>query len=77
MYPTMQQVRTADREQLGRWYRFLPSPGTSAIERDDFHQVRKAEKQVMTKIVARFKELGGMTPELSKAIGWGDRTIAP
>jgi hypothetical protein len=27
-FPTMEQVEKADREQLARWYRFLPSGDT-------------------------------------------------
>jgi len=26
-YPTLQQVENADRVQLGKWYRYLRSPG--------------------------------------------------
>jgi hypothetical protein len=59
-YPSMKDVEDADKEQLARWYRFLPSPeGKSGIE-------------VLNKILARFTELGGWNAELSKAIGWGN-----
>lgn len=58
-YPTMEEVERADRLQLARWYRFLPSPqGRGRIK-------------IIDRICERFEELGGMTPEISKAIGWG------
>lgn len=57
-YPTMDQVEAADHKQLGTWSRFLPGPNSD-------------EKVVILKrIMERFKEHGGWTPELSKAIGW-------
>jgi hypothetical protein len=58
-FPTMAQVEAADREQLGRWYRFLPSGET------------REQQKIMDRIAERFKKLGGMTPELSKKIGMG------
>lgn len=75
-YPTLETVRTADREQLARWHRFLPSPGLSAMEDDsdpdesaDFDAIEEQELAVMAEICARFEELGGWSPELSKSIG--------
>lgn len=56
--PTIEEVEKADREQLYRWWRFLSSPST-----DD-------EAKVMNRIVERFDEVGGFTPEISKRIGW-------
>jgi hypothetical protein len=58
-FPTMDQVEKADHEQLARWYRFLPSGNTTEQEK------------IMKRIAARFKILGGMTPEVSKKIGFG------
>ena len=57
-YPSKEQVETADRMQICRWYRFLPSATNTT------------DAETMDKIVERFKELGGFTPEISKAIGW-------
>jgi hypothetical protein len=57
--PTLDQVESATREQLARWYRFLPSGGTPA------------QQKALDRIVERFEELGGMTPQLSKKIGFG------
>ena len=57
-FPTMEQVEKATREQLARWYRFLPSGDT------------KEQQKIQDRIAERFKELGGMTPELSKKIGF-------
>lgn len=72
-YPTVEQVEKATRIQLARWYRFLPSPGTSSIERSakEFEREMTAESEVQGSILARFEVLGGMTPGISKAIGWG------
>ena len=58
-FPTNEQVEKASHEQLARWYRFLPSDKTPE------HQ------KLMDKIAKRFKALGGMTPEISKRIGFG------
>jgi hypothetical protein len=57
-FPTMEQVEQAGKEQLARWYRFLPSGDTGE------------QQEVQDRIAVRFKELGGMTPELSKKIGF-------
>ena len=56
-FPTIQEVERADKEQLARWYRFLPSGETAA------------DQKVMKRIAERFDKLGGMTPQLSKKIG--------
>jgi len=71
-YPTLEQVEAADRETLCRWWRFLPSPGMWAVEstQEEFYKVMNAEAQIMDRIAARMKEVGGFTPEISKAIGW-------
>jgi hypothetical protein len=56
-FPTIGEVEKADKEQLARWYRFLPSGETSA------------EQKIMKRIAERFDKVGGMTRELSKKIG--------
>ena len=58
-FPTMEQVEKASHEQLARWYRFLPSGDTSE------------QQKIMERLVARFKEKGGMTPAISDKIGRG------
>jgi hypothetical protein len=70
MYPTMEQVEAADRVQLAGWMRFLPSPGASVKRMKDFDEALVREKVILDKIAERFKEMGGMTPEISKQIGW-------
>ena len=57
-FPTMDQVEKASLEELAKWYRFLPSGDTNE------------QQHVQDRIAERFKELGGMTPELSKKIGF-------
>ena len=71
-YPTMDDVEKASRTQLCSWHRFLESPGASATGDDDFQTVMEAQGLIMDRIQARLKELGGFTPEISKAIGWGN-----
>lgn len=70
-YPTMEQAEKASRFQLGRWSRFLPSPGQGAIDTDHFEESMAGEKIVMDRILERFGEGGGWSPGLSKEIGWG------
>lgn len=57
MYPTIEEVEQADRVQLARWYRFLPSPGWAAAnsgDREAFERELAYEKPIMDRIVARF-----------------------
>jgi hypothetical protein len=56
-FPTIEEVERAAKEQLARWYRFLPSG------------VTEADRKIMKRIAERFEKLGGMDPELSKKIG--------
>ena len=56
-YPTMAQVESADRVQLLRWTRFLPSPSDE-------------KRKVLNRILARQQATGGITPEISKQVGW-------
>ena len=56
-FPTIKEVEKAGKEQLARWYRFLPSGETPADQR------------IMKRIAERFDKLGGMTPELNRKIG--------
>jgi len=55
----MEQVDKADREQLARWYRFLPS--------GDTHE----QRNIQHRLAERFQKLGGMTAELNRKIGFG------
>jgi hypothetical protein len=57
-FPTLKQVEEASHEQLARWFRFLPSGDT------------EEQEHIQDRIAARFKALGGMTPALSKKIGF-------
>jgi hypothetical protein len=54
----MDQVEKAGLEQLARWYRFLPCGDTPT------------QKKICDRIAERFKEFGGMTPDLEKHIGY-------
>lgn len=70
MYPTLYDVERASLTQLATWYRFLDSPGTVAIVKPHFGDVLEAQTIVLNRITARFEEMGGMTPAISKQIGW-------
>jgi len=70
VYPTMQQIEEASQLELCKWYRFLPSPGSSATASPNFREVMDSQKPIMDRIVERVKEGGGFTPEISKEIGW-------
>ena len=54
---TTEEVERANKEQLARCYRFLPSGKTVA------------DQKIMKRIAERFEKLRGMTAELSKKIG--------
>ncbi len=56
-FSTIEQVEKADKEQLARWYRFLPSGDTAE------------DQKIMKSIAERFAKIGGMTGALSKKIG--------
>lgn len=68
-YPSLEAVNQADRIQLGRWVRFLPSPGLSALKSPDFGTVWRQEGDILERIINRFTELGGWSPEISKEVG--------
>lgn len=67
-YPTLAEVEQADRVQLAQWYRYLPSPGSQVVGKPGLHDLHVAESEVLARICARFGELGGFTPQISKAI---------
>lgn len=71
-YPTPLEVLHADRAQLGRWVRFLPSPGFTLDPSDPDTHLSEYADQVgtMTLIMDRFRELGGWDAVLSKEVGW-------
>ncbi len=72
MYPTIRQVEEAGQLQLCRWQRFLEPPGQSAVNEsgDAFERIFKLERTILERIVEKVKEGGGLTPEISKKIGW-------
>jgi len=69
-YPTIEEVNRANKIQLAKWVRFLPSPGSSAIGKDNFEETMDKENEILTLIMKLFEEQGGMNPNLSKTIGW-------
>jgi len=69
-YPTPEEVEGADRVQLARWSRYLNSPGAAAIGTLEFNERLEEEGKILERILERFEEAGGMTPEISKEIGW-------
>jgi hypothetical protein len=70
-YPSLEMVERASRIELARWYRFLPSPGLNHVGSMNFCLMNKHELKVMERIIERFNDVGGMTSEISKMIGWG------
>lgn len=70
MYPTPEEVEQASQLQLGKWIRFLPSPGASGIGRQDFLDKLTAEEQILRRILERFDANGGWAPAISKYVGW-------
>jgi hypothetical protein len=57
-FPTLAEVNKADAEQLARWYRFLLAANAE-------------QEKILEKISAALKAKGGMTPALSRKIGYG------
>lgn len=72
-YPTVDEINVASREQLGRWIRFLPSPGMSAFGTDQVTEVASLESELLASMIERFNSLGGWNAALSKSIGWGSK----
>ena len=67
-YPTMEEVESANYYQLALWQRFLPSPGM-VLPGEKGRRPIDQEIEILNAIIARFRELGGMTPAISEAIG--------
>ena len=72
-YPTMQQVEHANLFQLVNWGRYLPDPGSKYIDQDDFEKMMEKEVEILDRIIKRRDEIG-ITPEVSKAVGWERRS---
>ncbi len=68
-YPTAEYVEKADKIQLARYARFLPSPGQNFIGTPQFETKLKEEVKIQTRILERFAEMGGWNPMISKLIG--------
>ena len=81
-YPTLKEAEEADRTQLAKWYRFLPSPGINFIkkhendtelgklDKDELRDVIELEQNIMFVICKRFKLMGMFTSSISKEVGW-------
>lgn len=67
-YPTLDEIETADRITIARWYRYLPSPGVNHLGEENFIDHCNHESALMNRINDRFEEYGGMTHEISKLI---------
>lgn len=57
-FPSLASVERATRYELCFWHRFLPSAPTEELQ------------NIQKRIYDRWREMGGFTPEISKAIGW-------
>lgn len=72
-YPSLEEVERADKVTLAKWFRFLPAPGTSVHRKRstrEFEEVWRNEMYILNRILERFEQEGGMTPDLSRIIGW-------
>ena len=71
-YPTLECVEAADAVQLLRWHRFLPVAGLSAVESNnrELNAAIKRENDILDRIKERLDALGGIGPEISRAVGW-------
>lgn len=58
IWPSIEEVEQADREQVCRWWRFLPCART------------EKERKVIEAVSYAYDWHGGITPEISKKIGW-------
>lgn len=66
-YPkTIEEIKSADRETICRWWRFLPLNWASEVTNEDFEKAMELNNALSN----RFDEVGGFTPSLSKKIGW-------
>ncbi|MDB9911051.1 hypothetical protein OAC88_02810 [Flavobacteriaceae bacterium] len=59
-YPTLEEVEAADLLQICKWMRFLLVSGDPE------------EQKVIIRMCERRDELGGITPAISKQIGWDE-----
>ena len=57
-FPTMAEVEKASLEDLARWYRFLLPADAD-------------QEKILQAISVKIKKAGGMTPALSRKIGYG------
>lgn len=71
-YPTLEDVEKANHRQLCVWWRFLPSPGMGDAGKPTFDEALTREMAVMKRLEERYNAAGGMTPEISKSIGWSE-----
>jgi len=55
-FPTMEQVEKANKIKLARWYRFAIATTSEQLK-------------ILRRVARRFRQMGGMTPQLSKKIG--------
>jgi len=72
-YPSLEEVESADHEQICRWYRFLPSPGSKlsdSLPNEEFSKIIDEQSEIMNLICKKYKEGGGFNSALSKKIGW-------
>ena len=58
IYPSLEKVEEANHIQICKWHRFLKSPTNAE------------ETKILKRIAQRLKDFGGITPKISKLIGW-------
>jgi len=57
-YPKLEEVKGMPHVDVAGYYRFLPSPEN------------QEQTDIIDAIVEKLDDLGGITPEVSKRIGW-------
>lgn len=67
-YPTIDQIKNADRLTICRWWRFLPLDWGLKATNDNLDEALKLQEALSN----RFKEVGGFNTSISKQVGWDE-----
>lgn len=67
-YPTIDQIKSADRLTICRWWRFLPLNWGLKAADDNLEKALELQDALSK----RYKEVGGFNTEISKKVGWDE-----
>ncbi len=59
-YPTLEQVETATKDELEKWFHLLPAPGSKLDVNFDFILQMNKQMEILDNISVRLKELRGI-----------------